>query len=64
MPAFRKPINYRLKRWDAFTRFLDDGASVLVEQRRRTCAARHCDDRFILHLLFKCLKTLRSVFRN
>jgi transposase len=35
-----------------------------IEQRRRKPNPASGDDRFILHLLFKCLKTLRSVFRN
>ena len=34
-----KAINYMLRRWEAFTRFLDDGRVCLIEQRRRTRAA-------------------------
>jgi hypothetical protein len=57
-----KAIDYSLKRWTALTRFLDDGR-LCIQQRGRACRARR-NDRFILHLLFKCLETLRSVFRN
>ena len=55
-----KAIDYSLKRWTALTRFLDDGR-LCIQQRGRACRARR-NDRFILHLLFKCLETLRSVF--
>ena len=37
-----KAIDYMLKRWTAFTRFLDDGRICLIEQRSRTSAARTC----------------------
>ena len=36
-----KAMDYMLKRWPAFTRFLDDGRICLTQQRRRTSAARH-----------------------
>ena len=36
-----KAIDYMLKRWPAFTRFLDDGRICLTQQRRRARAARH-----------------------
>jgi transposase len=38
-----KAMVYMLKRWPAFTRFLDDGTHFPVEQRSRTGAARNCD---------------------
>ena len=50
-----KAMDYMLKRWDAFTRFLDDGRICLDQQRRRARAARHRDEAFIVHPFFKCL---------
>ena len=50
-----KAMDYMLKRVDVFTRFLDDGRICLTQQCSRTRAARDCDDRVILHLLFKYL---------
>ena len=37
-----KAMDYMLKRWDAFARFLDDGRICLSEQRRRASPARNC----------------------
>jgi hypothetical protein len=37
-----KAMEYMLKRWPAFTRFLDDGR-LFIEQCGRTRAARYCD---------------------
>ena len=37
-----KAMDYMLKRWDAFTRFLDDGRICLSEQCRRASPARNC----------------------
>ncbi|MES0031188.1 transposase domain-containing protein [Mesorhizobium sp. M0040] len=36
-----KPIDYMLRRWDRFARFIEDGR-MSYEQRRRTGAARFC----------------------
>ena len=36
-----KPINYMLKRWADFARFLDDGRICLTNNRRRKSVARH-----------------------
>ena len=36
-----KAMNYMFKRWSSFTRFLDDGRVLSLEQRRRKSAARH-----------------------
>ncbi|WEX79721.1 transposase domain-containing protein (plasmid) [Sinorhizobium numidicum] len=36
-----KAFDYLLKRWSAFTLFLDDGACLSLEQCRRTRPARH-----------------------
>jgi hypothetical protein len=36
-----RPGAYLLKRWTAFTRFLEDGRICVVEQRGRKGAARH-----------------------
>ena len=36
-----KAIDYMLKRWPAFTRFLDDGRICLTQQCRRARIARH-----------------------
>jgi len=55
-----KAMDYMLKRIDVFTRFLDDGRICLSNN----AGERDCDDRVILHPLFKCLETLMSVFRN
>jgi len=49
-----RAIDYMLKRWPAFTRFLDDGRMSL-EQCGGASAARHCDEAFIVPLSFKCL---------
>ena len=35
-------IDYMLKRWQRFVRFIDDGRICLSEQRGRTCASRLC----------------------
>src|SRR5262249_24166785 len=37
-----KAMDYILKRWPAFTRFLDDGRICLSEQRGRSGLARYC----------------------
>ena len=37
-----KAIDYILKRWTAFTRFLDDGASVLSNNAAERALARDC----------------------
>jgi hypothetical protein len=36
-----KAMNYMLKRWDSFTRFLADGRICLTNKRRRARSARH-----------------------
>ena len=38
---FVKAMDYMLKGWSAFTRFLDDGRICLSDKCRRTSAARH-----------------------
>ena len=58
-----KAIDYSLKRWTALTRFLDDGR-LCMSNNAAERAVRVAMTDFILHLLFKCLETLRSVFRN
>ncbi len=36
-----KAMDYMLKRWDAFTRFLDDGRICLTNNAAERSAARH-----------------------
>ena len=43
-----KAIDYMLKRWPAFTRFLDDGRICLIEQCRGASAARYCPGQKIM----------------
>ena len=54
-PTIAKAIDYMLKRWPAFTRFLDDGRICLTQQCRRARAARHRDEWVILRPFIKCL---------
>ena len=58
--AVAKAMDYMLKRWDGFARFLDDGRICPDQQRRREGAARYRDDGVILHPFLKYLKTLTS----
>ena len=62
--AIAKAIDYSLGRWQALTRFLDDGALPIdnnwVENRIRPIATA-CS---LCPTFFKCLKTLRSGSRN
>jgi Transposase IS66 family len=57
-----KAIAYSLNRWSGLTRFLDDGRLCMSNNAAER--ALRCVATFILHLLFKCLKKLRFVFRN
>ena len=57
-------IRYGLNHWDGLVRFLDRWPHRDRHQCRRARNPADCDDRVILHLLFKYLKTLKSVFRN
>jgi transposase len=52
-----KAMDYLLKRWLAFTRFLDN-ADLPVEQRGGASATRNCDEAFIVPPFFKHLETL------
>ena len=62
--AIAQAMRYGLSRWEGLGRFLDDGRIEIDTNAVERAIRPHCDDRFILHLLFKCLETLRSVFRN
>ena len=59
-----KAMDYMLKRWDRFTRFLDDGRICLTNNAAERALRGIAMTEFILHPLFKYLETLKSVFRN
>jgi transposase len=48
-------IDYMLKRWASFTRFLRGRSHLPHQQRRRAGAARPGDEAFIAHPVLKCL---------
>ena len=50
-----KPIDYMLKRWTAFARFLDDGRICLTNNAAERALRGIAMTEFILHLLFKYL---------
>ena len=53
-----KAMDYMLKRWDAFTRFLGDGRICLTNNAAERALRGVANARFIVHLLFKYLETL------
>ena len=62
--ATAKAIDYMLKRWPAFTQFLDDGRICLSQQCRRTRITRNRNEASIMPPFFKPLKTLEVGFRT
>ena len=48
-------IRYARWRWEALTRYLDDGRLEISNNAAERAIRPHCDDRFILHLLVKYL---------
>ena len=55
-----KAINYMLKRWSAFTLFLDDGRVCMSNNAAERGPRGVGDGAFIVHLIFKCLETLEA----
>ena len=47
-----------LKRWHAFTLFLDDGRICMSNNAAERGLRRVATGSFIVHLIFKCLETL------
>jgi transposase len=59
-----RAVRYTLKNWTALTRFCEDGDLEIDNNATEACIRGVAKGEFIVHLIFKCLKTWTFGFRN
>jgi hypothetical protein len=57
-------VRYALNQWEALTRFLEDGELEIDNGATERANRDIASGEFIVHLIFKCLKTWTSASRN